>query len=177
VIIGLGYRARAGKDTVADHLVRGHGFTRVAFADNLKTAARAIFHLTDEQLYGDRKELIDPRWGLTPRDILQRLGTEGVRNVFGSHVWRKSLFLGLEPGRDYVVTDVRFPDEVQEVKDAGGVGRPGRPPRPPGHLHDRAPVGERPERLPGVGHGPREQRHARHALPTHGRGPEDAPGR
>jgi hypothetical protein len=52
MILGLSGFAGVGKDTVADILVRDHGFVKVAIADPLKRVARDIFDFTDEQLWG-----------------------------------------------------------------------------------------------------------------------------
>ena len=43
MIIGLGYKARVGKDTVGDYLVKNHGFVRLGFADALKNGCAAMF--------------------------------------------------------------------------------------------------------------------------------------
>lgn len=76
MVIGLLAQKRAGKDTVADHLVEKYGFVRYGFADPVKEGARHMFDLSQEQLYGDLKEVVDERWGVTPRQILEALGTE-----------------------------------------------------------------------------------------------------
>jgi hypothetical protein len=132
MIIGLGHRARSGKDTFADYLVAKHGFTKLSFATPLKEAARDIFLLTDEQMYGSLKEVVDPRWGRTPRDILQKLGTESVRDVFGQETWVQRCKFGMEPGKRYVIADVRFPNEADAIKAWGGyvlkIDRPSLPP-------------------------------------------------
>jgi hypothetical protein len=88
----------------------------------LKEGARAIFGLNDAQLYGDQKEVVDPRWGTTPRDILQRLGTEAIRGVFWDDHWiRRTLSEVDARGQDkYVVTDVRFMNEVRAIRERGG---------------------------------------------------------
>lgn len=138
LIIGIGHKARAGKDTVANHLVKHHGFERVAFATKLKEVARVVFGFTDEQLYGNLKEVPDEKWNdtlrflgrsgpnaifhepLTPRIAMQKIGTESFRDVFHEDIWIAALFLGLEPGKRYVITDLRFHNEAQAVLDAGG---------------------------------------------------------
>lgn len=132
MLIGIGYRARAGKDTAADWLVREHGFAKAAFADSLKAAAREIFGWDDRHLYGQLKEVTDPYWGFSPRWALQRLGTEGVRDVIGQDTWVKSLMRRLDRlGPRVVIVDVRFPDEARAISAAGGrvwqVTRPGLP--------------------------------------------------
>ncbi|WP_375591571.1 hypothetical protein [Chitiniphilus eburneus] len=45
-LIGLCGAKRAGKDTVADHLVRHHGFTRLAFADALRAEVAEAFQVS-----------------------------------------------------------------------------------------------------------------------------------
>lgn len=122
MIVGLAGYARSGKDTAAAFLVDLYGFQRLAFADPLKSAARIIFSLTDEQLFGEAKETIDPYWGSTPRRILQRLGTECLRDGFDQNVWVKALFRKIAdaPHEHYVIPDVRFPNEAAEVKRWGG---------------------------------------------------------
>lgn len=123
MIIGLGYKAKSGKDTLADYLCNAHGFRKGSFAESLKRAAHEIFGFTDAQLYGDQKELIDPNWKITPRSALQRLGTEGVRNIFGENTWINSLALRMreDPNdRNWVISDMRFMNEVAAIKIWGG---------------------------------------------------------
>jgi hypothetical protein len=134
LIIGLGYRARSGKDTIADYLVERHGFVKAAFADTLKEACRAIFGLTNEQLYGAHKEQLDIFWHDTPRRILQLVGTECLRKGYADDVWIRALqrrigFGDLAHHRKIVIVDARFPNEVEAIKGWGGVAvrvdRPG----------------------------------------------------
>lgn len=120
-VIGLGFRARAGKDTVASVIARVHNASIIAFADPLKGAAKVIFGWTDKHVYGDLKEIVDPFWGFTPRWALQKLGTEAVREVIGQDVWERAARRRIEASVDHViVTDVRFPNEAKMIKDLGG---------------------------------------------------------
>ena len=132
MIVGLGFQARAGKDTVGSYLKNEYGFNHRAFAGPLKRAAAHIFKLDEDQLYGSKKEILDERWGQTPREILQKLGTEAIRNVFGVDTWVKSLQYSLSDEGDFVITDMRFPNEVEAVKAWGGftvrIDRPTLPP-------------------------------------------------
>lgn len=121
-IIGLGYQARSGKDSVGDYLVQFHGFKKTAFAESLKEACRVIFHLDDRHLYGKLKEVIHPFWQTTPRDILQRVGTEALRQGFDPDVWVKSAQLRVERDSraNWVIVDVRFSNEADAIKSWGG---------------------------------------------------------
>ena len=122
-IIGISGRARSGKDTAALSLSE-FGFVRRAFADPLKLAAKAIFCLVSEQLYGNAKDVVDPFWGQTPRAILQQLGTECLRNGYAPDVWVRSmerwLAMNTHGGQKVVIPDVRFPEEPDAILRWGG---------------------------------------------------------
>ena len=123
-LIGLTGKARVGKDTVANFLMAEHDYVRMAFADPLKRAAAEIFGLTPTQMQDEFKEIPVQYWGMSPREIFQKLGTEAVRDVFGPEVWVKRLGMGLDVVRhtkNVVITDVRFPNEVEFLIRQGGV--------------------------------------------------------
>ena len=82
MIIGLGYKARSGKDTVASYLKEHFGFRQTFFAEPLKEACEVIFRLTKDQLYGDQK--FDPVpfwWDMTTREILQKFWRQTVQVI------------------------------------------------------------------------------------------------
>jgi hypothetical protein len=120
-LVGISGKKRSGKNTIAEYLGRAYGFKEAAYADPLKTAARAIFGLTPAHTDGELKEIVIPRWGLSPRQIMQRLGTEAMRGTFGEDVWIKSLFARIEGEARVVVSDVRFPNEADAVREDGGI--------------------------------------------------------
>ena len=123
-IVGLGYEARTGKDSVADYLVARHGFVKRPFAASLKGACREIFHFTDAQLDGTDKETRDPYWDKSPRSILQYLGTDVLRRHFSPNLWVHSLdrWLQLNPQhKRIVIPDVRFANEAAYINMSGGI--------------------------------------------------------
>lgn len=62
-IVGIAGKARSGKDTVAKYLIEEYGFKSISFATALKEGlGRRVFGLTDDQLYGDKKEVVDEFW-------------------------------------------------------------------------------------------------------------------
>lgn len=121
MLISLSYAARSGKDTVADYLVKKYNFHKVAFADSLKKACKEIFNLSDEQVYGKLKETVDEYWQVTPRYILQRVGTECLRQGYAQDIWIKSLGAKIKSNENYVISDARFINEVEAVKSWGGI--------------------------------------------------------
>jgi hypothetical protein len=120
-IIGITGKKFHGKDTIGDYYVK-KGYTRIAFADTLKEACKLIFGLTHEQLYGDKKEVIDEYWKKTPREIMQYVGTDLFRNQFDENIWINSLRRKMiSSDKKYVITDVRFDNEATMIKDIGGI--------------------------------------------------------
>lgn len=63
-ILGISGFAGCGKDTLADHLVEEHGFTKLALADPMKRLCQRVFSFTDEQLWGASQFRNEPdkRW-------------------------------------------------------------------------------------------------------------------
>lgn len=134
MIIGLLAKKRHGKDTVADYLVEKYDFTKDAFANPIKEACGLLFGFSHEQLYGDLKEEIDPNWGITPRTVMQFVGTEVFRHDInkiipniGSNFWVNSFRArfnnSVKNNKNFkvVIADMRFPNEVDEIHKMGGL--------------------------------------------------------
>ena len=134
MIIGICGFIGSGKDTVADYLVNFHEFRRESFASTLKDAVASVFGWDRTMLEGRTKEArewreqVDPWWAerlamptLTPRWVLQYWGTEVCRRGFHDDIWIASLENKLRTSKDNVViSDCRFPNEIQSIRDAGG---------------------------------------------------------
>lgn len=149
MLIGITGKKYSGKDTAGNHLIKNYKFTRYALADPLKKAVKEIFMLSDDQVWGHLKEAIDKRYGVTPRKLLQIIGTELFRNDIFSYlpgsfkipygkIWINRFKLWYEKNKKYwkmtdytgvgkyfernvVVTDVRFLDEAEVIKKLGGI--------------------------------------------------------
>jgi len=119
MIIGLSGYARSGKDTVAKFLVDEYGFERIAFADPI----RNILYAMNPLLGGDRlAPMVDEYgWDIAKsnpevRGLLQSLGY-AARNHLDKDIWIvTALQKMLEAGKHYVVTDVRFLNEADVLK-------------------------------------------------------------
>jgi hypothetical protein len=133
MIIGVCGFIGTGKDTIADYLVNIHQFRRESFANTLKDAVSAVFGWNRELLEGRTKqsrawrEQRDEWWSdrlnmdITPRWVLQYWGTEVGRKAFHNDIWIASLENKLRTIEDdIVVSDCRFPNEIEAIKKAGG---------------------------------------------------------
>jgi hypothetical protein len=123
VLIGLIGLKQSGKDTFADYLVEKHHFRKLAFAEPVKQICQTMFILTEAQLNDPhQKEVVDARWGLSPRQMMQKVGTDMVRQMWGNDFWVKNMDIRhRQMNHDVVVSDVRFPNEAQWVRDRGGL--------------------------------------------------------
>ena len=80
--IGIIGRKRHGKDTISDYLISHYNFDKTAFAGLLKEVCRILYAFNDDQLYGEKKEDMDERYGFRPRDAFDWFGTHIMRNKF-----------------------------------------------------------------------------------------------
>jgi hypothetical protein len=129
MIIGLSGYAQTGKDTIADYLVKNYGFTRVAFADPIR---EAVYRLNPKITIADMKDVpisnaVDSLgWESVKVDsedariLLQRMGTEVGREMFGNNFWVDQAMKKTSALEKVVITDVRYPNELQAILDASG---------------------------------------------------------
>jgi hypothetical protein len=119
MIIGLTGKARSGKDTAAAQLVK-NGFEHYWFSKPMKDACKAIFGWTDEHLYGELKEVVDKRFGVSPRQALQTLGTEWGRDCVSKSLWVDIAKIKMQDADNIVISDLRFDNEAEAIRDMGG---------------------------------------------------------
>jgi hypothetical protein len=113
--------------------------TRIAFADPLKNSAAALLKVSREELEWMKVSEIptvtvrvplsgnpdDYRFrtvSLTGREYLQLYGTEAHRDIFGDSFWVDQAMEQANRGGNrslFVITDCRFPNEAQAVKQRG----------------------------------------------------------
>lgn len=132
MIIGVVGFIGSGKGTVADILVNKKDFTKISFADSLKDATAAIFGWPRALLEGDTdesrefRETKDEWWSektglyITPRNMLQKLGTEAGRDVIHDDLWVLSAQRRIGMYKNVVIPDVRFPNEMKTIQEMGG---------------------------------------------------------
>lgn len=133
-IIGICGLAGAGKDTIGDILVKNlPNWQKMSFASHLKDVASLLFGFNRKMLAGETpedraiREQPDKFWSekmgkdFTPRYALQFLGTNLLRNQLHQNIWVDCLERKiLESNENIVITDVRFPNEIDMIRNIGG---------------------------------------------------------
>ena len=144
IVIGLTGLARAGKDSVADILVRDHGFVKMSFAAPLKRMTRNLNPIVgfessgcDECDYEDceanslvpvylqdlydrgmtEDEMKASEFGEEVRRLWQRFGTDTMRaeqDDYWIQAAKRDLMMMTEGAR-VVFTDCRFPNEAEMI--------------------------------------------------------------
>lgn len=131
VIIGLVAPKGSGKTVVADKLCSKYNFVKFSVGDPLKHAIMHIFDLKQEQLWGNQKEIIDSFWEVTPRELMQYIGTDIFRETFskkypniGKNIWVLSLEKKIQDelprNKNIVIDDIRFPNEMALIEKYNG---------------------------------------------------------
>ena len=127
-LIGLIGRKGSGKDTAALVLLRD-GYENVKFAGAMKDMIRSVLayqgldaEMIERMVEGDLKEVAtDHLAGRTPRFAMQTLGTEWGRDLIAEDIWVQTAITKAGGAAKAVITDVRFPNEMDAVVAAGGV--------------------------------------------------------
>ena len=122
-IVALVGPKRCGKDTVAAFLAN-YGYANMKLSHRLKKICIEMFGFTDEEIESQKKDEMHPRWGVTPRKIMQVFGTEIAQFQFQQHgipsigrtIWVERLaedLAQMAPHDKAVITDMRFMHEYQ----------------------------------------------------------------
>jgi hypothetical protein len=136
-LIGVVGVARSGKSTIANYLVSRHGFVQHSFAAPLRAFVASILGWSLDELEARKEEPIpwlaaasglpsipNVEWIVTPRYMMQTVGTEWGRKMIDADIWVKSCMArvqhDLDAGRSVVISDVRFNNEAEVIRGAGG---------------------------------------------------------
>jgi hypothetical protein len=128
MLVGILGLKGSGKDTIGNYLIENYNFEKIAYAGALKDAICCVFGWDRNMMEGatdeSRKwrEETDPYWGFSPREMMQRIGTDLFRKQIKDDIWIKSLKLKLEKmTQNVVITDCRFNNEIDVIKEKGGI--------------------------------------------------------
>lgn len=141
-IIGFSGKAGAGKDTsvallMAHFRLQSVPAIKASFASPIKDIANIMFgwdrsRLDTDLLYKESALLDDGTFdpacqalGMTRREVLQKIGTEAMRDNLHKDIWIISMKLRLAQqaanGVQWCfITDCRFPNEIDMIHSCGG---------------------------------------------------------
>ena len=142
MIISFSGRIGSGKDTAAQivqELYPEMNWQIKGVADKLRHVAHIFtgippLNMTDQDV---KNQSLGDEWGgITLRTFLQRLGTDAIRDNLDESAWVNALMVDYKPFESYstgqivsnisllepnwLITDCRFPNEVEAVKNRGG---------------------------------------------------------
>lgn len=131
IVVGLVGLKGAGKSVVADAFVVNHNdWEKTAFAAPLKAGLQCMFGFSEAQMHNAAlKEVVDDRYGITPRQAMQVVGTDLMRHELERRLGINALWVkrmdqcltaAAARGLHVIVEDVRFPDEVACIQRHGG---------------------------------------------------------
>lgn len=138
VIIAICGFQGVGKDTFSNYLVHNYQFKKFSFAAATKDILANMFGWDRSLLEGDTiesrtfRESIDSWWAkklsipdLTPRKVLQLIGTDLFRKHFNNEIWvhivEKKIIncLKINSEQRIIISDCRFPNEIVMLKNLG----------------------------------------------------------
>jgi hypothetical protein len=132
MIIAISGKIGSGKSTVGDIFER-EGFVLDSFAKSVKDICCILFGYDRDTIEGSTpnsriwREAIDKKntnllkRDFTPRDAMVLVGTEFGRNMIHNNIWIETLFNRYDKNKHLLVTDLRFPNEYEEIKKRGGI--------------------------------------------------------
>jgi ABC-type dipeptide/oligopeptide/nickel transport system ATPase component len=128
-IVGITGRAGCGKSTAGLALVRNLGFEEFQFSTPLKRAVAGILgvgpHKLNDQEFKASHITLETRHDLvvvTPRQLLQSLGTDWARDMIHQDFWVALMDRSIKQAeKDVVITDLRFDNEAKWVRSKGGI--------------------------------------------------------
>lgn len=150
MIIGINGKIGAGKDTVGEIIQKlcltntNQNYEIKKFAGKLKQIASLLTGIAVEKFEDQefKKTLLGDEWGtvkenvlnaipvfedvkfnhmMSVRELLQKLGTEAMRDGLHENVWVNALFSDVSSENNIIITDMRFPNEMNAITNKGGI--------------------------------------------------------
>lgn len=134
MIIGLNGLIGSGKDTVTEYIIKSYNLDQMSFGKYVKDCLSVMFGWDREMLEGKTKESriwresVDVFWSsklnirFTPRLAMQLYGTELVRKHLNNDFWinRFELDYSKKENKNIIVSDCRFINEIEKIRELGG---------------------------------------------------------
>jgi hypothetical protein len=134
-LIGVSGKIGSGKDTVggvlqllfATHHPNG-AWDIKKYAGKLKEVAEILTGIPkiNFEIQQFKNTNLPEEWNkdgeaMSVRTLLQKIGTEALRDSLHENVWVNALFADYNDSSHWIITDVRFPNEAEAIKKHGGI--------------------------------------------------------
>jgi hypothetical protein len=130
MIIAISAKKQHGKDTVANIIQEysNNRFKIVKFADKLKDFVCTLINCRRDDLEneGFKNNPLSEEWNfldennnifkMTPRLLMQKIGTEAMRNNVHNNVWINATLSNYCDKCNWIITDLRFENEFTSLK-------------------------------------------------------------
>jgi len=124
MLLGISAKKQSGKDEFFKIInkLNNNLFENKKFAGKLKQICSIITGMPIEYFYDHNYYgLFLPEWNMTIREIQQKIGTDVFRNNLSENTWINALFCDFKKNCNWIITDLRFPNELKTIKDHGGI--------------------------------------------------------
>lgn len=117
-VVGLSGKLGTGKDYIAKKYFFPNGYRQISLAWHFKVWVVGQGLATWEEVFETKPDHV--------RTLLQKLGTEQGRNVYGENIWVDTMFAWIQTYAHYwdehkfIIPDIRFPNEVEGLRQNGG---------------------------------------------------------
>lgn len=145
MIIGISGKIGAGKTELARILYTHFEYEPKIFAGKLKDIASVLTGLPIDYMYRrEKKDMFLVEWGMTVGELQQKLGTDAVRRGLHENTWVIALMVDYKQGEKWSVSDLRFRNEADAIRNRGGIlvridgSRTGPGGRDPSHISETA---------------------------------------
>ena len=123
-----------GKSTVAD-IIKKYDYNEITFAGPVKEIG-LILGFDHKNLYGSQEDKLELNkfWGVSGREFMQKFATNIMRNELSKYInmnmnnqtiWvrlcEKKILNLLEQNKKIIISDGRFPDEIDMIRKHGGI--------------------------------------------------------
>lgn len=124
MIIGISGKLGSGKDYICNNVIipilknKDCTFLQMCFADQIKVNVMTKNNIDFEDVYVNKNK--------QTRTLLQTEGTELGRDLLGDDIWIRYFenWMSVYKSRGidhFIVTDVRFQNEIEYIKQSGGI--------------------------------------------------------
>jgi len=125
MILGISGKLGSGKSHVARHIqntLLEYEFKKKSFGYDVKKIASYLTGINMKTILSRKgKSHYLPEWDMTLGEMYQKIGTDCMRLNLHTDAWILSLFSGYDSEQNWVIDDLRFPNEAEAIKERGGL--------------------------------------------------------